>query len=129
VITGLANTASAADARKAIVLSGKLPSQVKWGPPGFGETGDRDQRLTIFVLELRSARSARDLSLPEATGKARQYSEVQLKCDRAAVSECEKLLAHSVGHPVTIPGKTEYAVYPTDFLPVVMTVSRITGPE
>src|SRR5829696_1260990 len=33
-------------------LSGNLNVEKKWGPPGYGETPDRDELLTIFVLEL-----------------------------------------------------------------------------
>ena len=60
---------------------------------------------------------------------ARKYSEVQLRCGRVALPECEKLLAQLVGRRATISGKSDYAIYPADFLPVVTTVSQITGSE
>lgn len=111
-----------------IVLEGIVRSQQEWGPPGFGENPKVDQKIQIFVLELRSRKTAQELSLNPDGHPNRRFAKIQISCDDDAFPSCHRLLTESIGHHVIISGEVAYAINPTDYFPVVMTVRLIQKP-
>jgi hypothetical protein len=116
------------DAPPVLMLTGNLKSETRWGPPGFGETPEKDSRVVIFVLKLRPSRTAKQLSLPEDGEEGeKKFSEIQLRCDSTAFPSCEAALKKSVGHRITVGGEAEPGGAPTDYLPVTMWVRLTTN--
>lgn len=106
-------------------LVGSLGSRTVWGPPGFGETPDQDQRAEIFVLQLDMPKNEEDLGLVPTPEVETEYSEVQLVCRSKEVAKCEERLRETAGKHVSLRGRAEYAVYPSDYLPIVVDVLSI----
>jgi hypothetical protein len=111
---------------RVIIVKGTIKSKKVWGPPNFGETPKQDARYVIYVLKLKEGKTATELSLNEESENShRRYTELQLRCDIGLFPKCERLISHSVGREVTIGGRAEYRVAPTDYLPVTMDVFLI----
>ncbi len=110
-----------------VALEGTIKSRRVWGPPGFGETPRQDSRTTIFLLKLKKPKTAAELSLSTGSneGPARKYSEVQLFCDSVKFPRCTAVVHSSVGHEVTVSGRVDFAVEPTDYVPITMEVLAI----
>jgi hypothetical protein len=110
-----------------VALEGTIRSRRVWGPPGFGETPKQDSRTTIYVLKLKKPKRAAELSLraPSSREPAKKYSEIQLFCDSVKFPRCEAAVRSSVGHEVTVSGKVDFAVEPTDYVPITMEVLAI----
>lgn len=109
-----------------LVLSGLLQSRGMWGPPGFGETRKVDVRTVIYVLRLSSGKSSSELQLPsEAEYGKSKFREVQVKCEVERFPQCYEILKKNIGKRLTLVGETSYSVYPTDYLPVNITVRLI----
>lgn len=98
-------------------------------PPGFGESEGQDSKQCIFVLELVSFKTARPLPLPDVAGKRPvEFREVQVRCGDAAPANCVAKLESQTSKATVLEGKVDYAVYPSDYLPLVMNVkSRRRG--
>jgi len=105
-----------------ISLRGKLTSRKTWGPPNQGQTPKKEIRFTIFTLKLTEAMTSKQLALSKPERDDKKYSEVQLRCWDV---QCEARLKESVGREVAINGSADYAVYPTDVLPVIIDVHSI----
>jgi hypothetical protein len=110
-----------------VALEGTIKSRRVWGPPGFGETPKRDSRTTIYVLKLKKPRTAAELPLDMRSNRepARKYSEVQLFCDPVKFARCEAAVRSSVGREVTVSGRVDFAVEPTDYVSITMEVLAI----
>lgn len=120
------NPNSSSASSRIVIVKGTIKSKRVWGPPNFGETPKKDARFVIYTLKLKEAKTAAQLSLDEAAGnRLNSYIELQLRCDIARFPQCQALISHSVGREITIGGRAEYGVYPTDYLPVTMDVFLI----
>ncbi len=110
-----------------VALEGTIRSRRVWGAPGFGETPKQDSRTTIYLLRLKKPKTAGGLSLgaPSNREAAREYSEVQLFCDSTKFPRCAATVHSSVGRRVTVSGKVDFAVEPTDYVPITMEVLAI----
>lgn len=110
-----------------VVLEGTIKSRRVWGPPGFGETPKQDTRTTIYVLKLKKPKKAAELSLgaPSNEKPPKEYSEVQLFCDSIKFPRCAAAVHSSVGREVTVSGRVDFAVEPTDYVPITMEVLLI----
>jgi len=108
-------------------LEGTIKSRGVWGPPGFGETPKQDSRTTIYLLKLKKAKTAAELALgaPSNRKPTRAYSEVQLFCDSIKFPRCAATVRSSVGREVTVSGRVDFAVEPTDYVPITMEVLAI----
>ncbi len=120
------------DSAASVQLAGILQSKTELGPPGFGETPKVDSRVKVFVLKLEEPLTQEQLSLqPAKSGRGtsdlpKRFDEVQLRCADSAVGfPCEATLKKLVGHRIRVRGDADWAVYPTDFLPVILSVRSI----
>jgi len=127
VFPAIVSGGSDGDATQAVALTGVLKTKTEFGPPGFGETPKRDSKVRIFVLKLQEPRTVKELALPDGPKPGEVFSEVQLRCDSSAFPQCETLLKKSVGQRITVSGKTDGQTYPTDYLPVILHVRRVTN--
>ena len=115
-----------------VSLAGTISSRKVWGPPGFGETPRQDKRFVVYTLKLKDAKTAEQLSLDEPPGQDsvnKKYSELQLRCYTSSFPQCEGLVSHSIGREVTVSGRVEFAVYPTDYLPITIEVLSIQAAQ
>lgn len=97
-----------------------------YGPPGFGETPDRDQRDTILMLKL-----PRPITVRPSTGVAskgdpnldifRHVHEVQLFFPRDLQFDAEKM----VGNVVIVSGTLNERVAPSDYTDVWMDITAL----
>ena len=113
------------DSGQVIPLQGTVLKHSAWGPPGFGETPKHDQRVTYYILHLDKAKTAQQLMLSKSMERKKRYSYVQLSCDDDKFPQCSGTIQRLIGQRVTIVGHVDSATYPTDYVPVIVTVSLI----
>jgi hypothetical protein len=102
-----------------IQLEGMLGELKVYGPPGFGETPDQDERATILILKLPRAITVEPLAHAKAKDSpnlatARNIHEVQLFVGRSQTAEARKLL----GKNVVVVGTLNEAVAPSQYTKV-----------
>lgn len=104
-----------------VSLVGRLRSEEKWGPPGYGETPDQDRRVTIYVLELdRPEVVCADPALEQNSRGESRVSRLQV----TGRVDPEKLEA-SVGRRLTVWGALVHQAWGSDYTPVLIRVDSI----
>ena len=101
-----------------VVARGRLRKEVHLGPPGYGETPERDERDTIVVLVLPTSISVCSDPLRGDTVPVVHSSALQL------VYAPRKVLDHT-GEEFTVYGRLEQAVWGWHFTNVVLHVDSI----
>lgn len=99
-----------------VELTGVIRATKHWGPPGFGETPSQDVRHTVYSIRLRKAWTAQ---------QGVRYREVQIRCEDSTFPKCLALVKQSLRKEITVIGEAAFAVYPTDYFPVAITVRTI----
>jgi hypothetical protein len=109
-----------------IELEGTLTERMFYGPPGFGETPEKDSQDRVLVLQLKkpitvepvkNAGSKNSLGLETV----RHVLLVQLFFDRGHQSQARKLL----GKKIRVEGTLDEAVAPRQYTNVTMSVIAI----
>ena len=110
-----------------LTLRGTVVRREVFGPPGFGETPAKDQRLGIYVLTLDTPETFEELLLTDIPDQLRgtTQQEVQLTCRSGQLSNCDALLADADGEHVWIQGRSSFAIYPSDYLPVLVEIEEL----
>lgn len=110
------------DRSEPLNLRGTIMRREVFGPPGFGETPATDQRLAIYVLTLDTPETFEELLLTDIPNRLRgtTQQEVQLTCRSGQLPDCDALLAQAAGDHVWIHGRSSFAIYPSDYLPVLV---------
>ena len=104
-----------------ISLCGEVLSDIRYGPPNYGETPETDVKLTVYKLKLKqSITVGTSDSLSEVnTDIFKDIIEVQL------VSTNHGSMNSLLGKNVVIRGELEQAVSGEDFLPVILVVDSV----
>src|SRR5215207_2231308 len=106
-------------------LSGVLRAEEKLGPPGYGETPERDEKLTIYVLDLDQPRDVcADTSPDEPREAVRGAARMQL-----AGSVDPNRLKALVGRRIRVHGTLVHQVWGSDFTQVIVRVDSIPDPD
>jgi len=100
-------------------LEGTLIERKVYGPPGYGETPDKDERDTILVLKLSIPITVQPTANAEASGSAsldmvKDVNEVQIYLPRPRVRDARKLL----GKVVVAVGTLNEAAAPSQYTKV-----------
>lgn len=107
-------------ARGPVRLSGILTQKRKFGPPGYGETPKRDQKLTILILRLTEGL---DVCGDTAAGELpliRGVNAIQLTGRVDSVR-----LKPLIGHELTVYGTLHHKTWGTDFTDILIRVDSI----
>lgn len=111
-----------ADRTRIVSLCGTLRSEIRWGPPNFGENPKTDSHFTVWLLALdESARVTfgSDLGRQETTAN---ISAIQLSVDpRTAQAELGPLL----GKRIHAQGILESGVTQGDVTPVILANAKV----
>jgi len=127
--SGLARRSADAETRRCTMvgngvmeLSGRLVQEHRAGPPGYGETPDRDEKISVFLLQLTDSLSICGDSVDGESHPALRVTKVQLtgRID-------PKQLTHYLGHTLMLYGTLNRQTRGTDFTPIVMRVDSIPG--
>lgn len=121
--TGRSSTPECPSEPQPVQLMGRLVSEERFGPPGYGETPDRDARVEIYVLALDQPR---DICPETDPSRRREWlvdvDRIQVTGPRSATE-----LKRYVGARVAVTGILDRAVWGGDFTPVVMRASHIAA--
>jgi hypothetical protein len=110
-----------------VKLEGTLSERVFYGPPGFGETPDKDAREKVFVLTLGQPITAVPIEDAQAKGSSslstqRKVRAVQLFIFPSAKREHAREL---IGKAVVAVGTLNEATAPSEHLKVSMRVETL----
>jgi len=110
-----------------VKLEGTLSERVFYGPPGFGETPDKDAREKVFVLTLEQPITAVPIEDAETKGSSslsihRNVRAVQLFIFPSAKREQARML---IGKTVVAIGTLDEATAPSEHLEVSMRVEAL----
>jgi hypothetical protein len=110
-----------------VKLEGALSERVFYGPPGFGETPDKDAREKVFVLTLEQPITAVPIEDAETKGSSslsiqRNVRAVQLFIFPPAKREQARKL---IGKTVVAIGTLNEATAPSEHLKVSMRVEAL----
>lgn len=97
-----------------VSLTGTLITEIKWGPPNFGETPSQDSKVEIYILELTEPllfRDAPDLGTLK-----------QLQIDFPIKPEYKRF----IGKRVKVEGRIVESVAPLQYTPAVIDISKIS---
>jgi hypothetical protein len=110
-----------------VKLEGVLSERIFYGPPGFGETPDKDARERVLILTMRRSITVVPVENAESTGTASlstlsNVRAVQLFIFSSAKSEQARKL---IGKTVIAIGTLNEAVAPSEHLRVSMDVQAL----
>ena len=104
-------------------LSGVVESEDRLGPPGYGETPAKDEKVTIFVLRLPVA-----VDVCADTSSVAPQPEVKgVQVIRLTGNVEPERLKRQVGLRLKVDGTLDHAVWGMDFIQVLMRVDSIPG--
>jgi hypothetical protein len=123
--------AKAVDATKVIIvadtgnasrLCGRIKQEVRWGPPGFGETPKRDARRLAWIVKLQRSATFRHKS---DAGKPidEAISRVQISVPS---SESRLAVRRMTGRAVMLEGPVWSASSEGDVTPVVIQMASVS---
>jgi hypothetical protein len=103
-------------------LSGTLLEEQKLGPPGYGETPQKDERITILLLRLDQPINVCSDSAVDSSAAMVPTHDLQLvgHLDRGSVHQ-------HVGREITVYGTLRRQVWGTDYTQVLVRVDSIPG--
>ena len=102
-------------------LTGTLVKTREYGPPGYGETPQTDERLTIYYIDLAHPKDiCAGMDGNQRTAAIPGIRRMQLKG-----SVDVRLLRRELGHLVVADGTLQHRVWGTDFTPVVLMVDSM----
>lgn len=94
-----------------VAASGVLTSDIRFGPPGYGETPERDAQITIYLLNLAEPQ----VICPGPDGGIIKVDRVQLKGTLSPT-----MLRPHVGRRITVQGTLSRKVWGTDYTDVIL---------
>lgn len=110
-------------ARGQVRLSGIIREEHRLGPPGYGETPKRDQKITILVLHLPQGLDVcADTSADDPRPAVRAVTELQV----TGRLDPSRIKPH-LGRPITVYGNLYYQSWGTDYTQMLIRVDSIPG--
>ncbi len=111
-----------ADNGDAIRLCGRIRQEMRWGPPGFGETPKLDAKRSVFILRLQRPAAFRHKS--DAGQPVDQVlSKVQISLPS---SESRLAVRRMTGRAVVLEGPVWSASSEGDVTPVVLQMTSVS---
>lgn len=107
-----------------VQFSGVLRTEKEFGPPGYGETPERDQRLTIYILHLFVPETIcggfdGNVERPEMKG-VRQLQLVG-RVDR-------DFLERNLGNRIQVWGTLSHRTWASDFTSIILRADSVSIP-
>jgi hypothetical protein len=104
-------------------LSGRVRREERFGPPGYGENPRTDERVTIYLLDLRMpvdvcADTTRDAAHPAVRGVGRLQLTGRLDPNE---------LQNDVGRSLTVFGSLNFRAWGSDYTEVLIHVDSVPG--
>jgi hypothetical protein len=112
-----------------VALEGILSERVFYGPPGFGETPEKDARERVLILRLKQSITA----VPTKDAKAKGSSSLGIEKDVRSVQlfifpiEKKNQARKLIGKTVIAIGALNEAVAPSEHLKVSMSVASLNA--
>jgi hypothetical protein len=106
-----------------VQFSGVLRAEKKFGPPGYGETPDRDQRLTIYILHLSTPETicgGFDGNLERPEMKDVRRLQLVGRIDR-------DFLEHNLGNRIWVWGTLSHRTWATDFTSIILRADSVSN--
>jgi hypothetical protein len=80
--------------------------------------------MPLYYLLLDKPVTGKELYIRDSLITKKPFNKIQLRCD-AGFAKCKTYIRKFLNDRVTVVGRVEGAVYPTDYLPIVMTMFLI----
>lgn len=106
-----------------VTLHGKLITEHKWGPPNFGETPSKDEKVKVYILALDDTVS---VNLSEGGSPDSPKNVVsgvsRIQLDFPVKSEFKKF----VGERVVVNGQLLEGLSPSEYTKIVIRVNAVS---
>ena len=113
-----------ADGQSEVSLCGVIRHELRWGPPGFGETPQKDSRFTAWFVSFENPLQFRYVG--ERSEEQKQYlSEIQLSLDPTSIHKRD--LLQLTGQWVAVTGRLWSATSQGDVTPVVLALNQVSS--
>lgn len=94
-----------------VVLSGKLSGRIEFGPPGFGESPEKDIKQEIYLLQMHQRQV--EIIDPDGHSNKKFMNEIQVRGN-------DEQMKSVVGKIVSVRGTIRAAILPSDYTPAVL---------